>query len=192
MAFDTGARLKAAREARRLSQRQLAAAAGVTGAMISMVEQNRTSPSIATLKKILSGLDMSLGAFFAEAEPAGTGWYFRHEDLREITPEAKIGAAAEDTPRVRFLQVGRPGASALQMLYERYPPGADTGAELYSHEADEAGIVVAGEILVTVGTETRLLAAGDGYLFNSRTPHRFRNPGARDCIIVSACTPPTF
>lgn len=197
MAFDTGARLRAAREARRLSQRQLAAAAGVTGAMISMVEQNRTSPSVATLKKILSGLDMSLGAFFAEQEPAGTGWYFRHEDLREITPEAKIGpetgaGGAADAPRVRFLQLGRPGASALQMLYERYPPGADTGAELYSHEADEAGIVIAGEILVTVGSETRLLRAGDGYLFNSRIAHRFRNPGAVDCIIVSACTPPTF
>ncbi|MGB5837109.1 MAG: helix-turn-helix transcriptional regulator, partial [Albidovulum sp.] len=57
MDFDTGSRLKAEREKRRLSQRQLAAVTGVTGSMISMIEQNRTSPSIATLKKILAGLD---------------------------------------------------------------------------------------------------------------------------------------
>ena len=40
MSFDTGARLKAEREARKLSQRQLAAVANVTAAMISMIEQN--------------------------------------------------------------------------------------------------------------------------------------------------------
>ena len=91
MSFDTGARLKSEREARQMSQRQLAAAAGVTSAMISMIEQNRTSPSVATLKKILAGLDISLGAFFAEPEDQGPAWHFHHDDLREITPRAKLG-----------------------------------------------------------------------------------------------------
>lgn len=189
MAFDTGARLRAEREARRLSQRQLAAAAGVTGAMISMIEQNRTSPSVATLKKILAGLGMSLGEFFAEAGDGGAKWHFSRDELREITPLAKIGEAGGG---VVFRQIGRPGASAIQMLHETYAPGADTGPDLYSHDAEEAGLVIAGQILITVGEDTRLLSAGDGYLFNSRTPHRFRNPGPADCVIVSACTPPTF
>ena len=33
---------------------------------------------------------------------------------------------------------------------------------------------------------------GDGYLFDSRLPHRFRNASGAPCEIVSACTPPTF
>ena len=78
------------------------------------------------------------------------------------------------------------------MLYEHYPPGADTGPDLYSHEAEEAGIVIDGQIEITVGSETRLLNTGDAYLFNSRLAHRFRNPGDTPCTIVSACTPPTF
>ncbi|HBM14595.1 MAG TPA: XRE family transcriptional regulator, partial [Rhodospirillaceae bacterium] len=53
------------------------------------------------------------------------------------------------------------GTSALQMLYEHYPPGADTGPDLYSHEAEEAGIVIDGQIEITVGSETRLLNTGD-------------------------------
>lgn len=189
MDFDTGARLKEEREKRRLSQRQLAALTGVTSGMISMIEQNRTSPSVATLKKILAGLDMSLGDFFAGTADTGTKWHFRHAEFREITPKAKLGEAGGG---VVFRQIGRPGASAIQMLHETYAPGADTGSELYSHDAEEAGVVIAGRILVTVGEETQLLNAGDGYLFNSRTPHRFRNPGPEDCVIVSACTPPTF
>ncbi|MCU9849521.1 cupin domain-containing protein [Defluviimonas sp. WL0024] len=189
MDFDTGSRLKEEREKLRLSQRQLATATGVTSGMISMIEQNRTSPSVATLKKILAGLGISLGDFFAGGGDGGTKWHFRHDELREITPAAKLGEAGGG---VVFRQVGRPGASAVQMLYETYASGADTGAELYSHDAEEAGIVISGRVLVTVGAETQLLTAGDGYLFNSRTPHRFHNPGPDDCVIVSACTPPTF
>jgi len=37
-----------------------------------------------------------------------------------------------------------------------------------------------------------VLSVGDAYHFNSRLPHRFRNPGSDVCIIVSACTPPSF
>lgn len=186
--FDTGARLKSARAARRMSQRQLAVVAGVTGAMISLIEQNRTSPSVATLKKILAGLGMSLGEFFAEPLDVPDQWHFPRGSLRDISPDAQ-GATG---PHVTLLQVGRPGASPLQMLHEHYPAGADTGPELYSHDGDEAGIVVSGEILITVGQETRRLKTGDAYLFSSRIAHRFRNPGPDDCVVVSACTPPTF
>ncbi len=78
------------------------------------------------------------------------------------------------------------------MLHERYRPGADTGKESYAHEGEEAGIVISGSIEITVGAETRTLHPGDAYLFESRLPHRFRNTGDEDCIIVSACTPPSF
>jgi len=189
---DIGERLKTLRETRGLSQRQLAQAAGVTGSMISMIEQNRTSPSVATLKKILGGLAVSLGAFFEEVANEPQRWHFTRADLGEINPEIKRGAPPDAARTISFLQVGGTGASTLQMLYEHYPPGADTGPELYSHEAEEAGIVIEGEIEITVGTETRLLKTGDAYLFNSRLAHRFRNPGSTPCIIVSACTPPTF
>jgi transcriptional regulator with XRE-family HTH domain len=182
MGFDTGARLKAEREARKLSQRQLATAAGVTGGMISLIEQNRTSPSVATLKKILAALDVSLGVFFATDDAPPGQWHFAHADLRTVSP----------SPLIRFLQVGRTGEGPIQMLHETYAPGADTGADMYSHDGDEAGIVTQGEILLTVGGDTRLLVAGDAYLFQSRLPHRFRNPSPEPCVIVSACTPPTF
>ncbi|MEZ5912152.1 MAG: helix-turn-helix domain-containing protein [Paracoccaceae bacterium] len=174
MSFDTGMRLKAEREARGLSQRQLAMAAGVTAAMISMIEQNRTSPSVATLKKILSGLGMTLGAFFADSDEPASKWHFRHDELREVTPQAKIGDGTCGG-QVSFRQVGRPGASALQVLFERYTPGADTG-EPYSHDAEEAGVVISGEIEVTVGDEVRILRAGDAYLFNSSLPTASATP----------------
>jgi len=45
---------------------------------------------------------------------------------------------------------------------------------------------------LTVGDTIAVLGTGDGYLFDSRLPHRFRNIGEADCEIVSALTPPVF
>ena len=120
-------------------------------------------------------------------------WHFTGDELLEINPEAKFGSQGDDAARsISFRQVGNTSQSAIQMLHEHYPPGADTGSERYSHEAEEAGIIIEGEIEITVGDETRTLKKGDAYLFNSRLAHRFRNSSDRDCVIVSACTPPTF
>lgn len=88
-------------------------------------------------------------------------------------------------------QAGRGSkAHGLQILHERYEPGADTDATMIEHEANEGGIVVSGELEITVGGDIRILRAGDAYLFNSREPHRFRNISDRPCEVISACTPP--
>jgi mannose-6-phosphate isomerase-like protein (cupin superfamily) len=63
---------------------------------------------------------------------------------------------------------------------------------MLTHEGEEGGIVMQGRLEVTVGERTRVLKAGEAYLFQSTTPHRFRNIGDEVCVVVSACTPPTF
>lgn len=193
MELDVGQRLKAVRTAQGLSQRQLAGKAGVTSGMISMVEQNRISPSISSLKKILQALPMTLADFFS-AEVDGTDKvFYRFGELREINPGSLSSKnAKQGTAAISFRQVGDASRHSLQILYESYEPGADTGAELYAHEAEEGGVVISGEIEVTVGNQAQILRIGDAYLFDSRIPHRFRNLGEEPCIIVSACTPPSF
>ena len=62
--IDVGARLQALRLMHGLSQRALAQRAGVSNAIISLIEQNRTSPSVGSLKKVLDGLPISLADFF--------------------------------------------------------------------------------------------------------------------------------
>ena len=59
-----GARLRAVRAAYGLSQRELARRAGVTHGTISLIETERVSPSVSSLKKVLDGIPMSLAEFF--------------------------------------------------------------------------------------------------------------------------------
>ena len=189
--YDIGQRLRTARKVKNLSQRELARKSGVTNGLISQIEQNQTNPTISSLKRILDAIPMNLAEFFSEELIAEPKVFFRAGDMTEVNLSRLIG---RDTigGEISFRQVGNTTRHNIQMLYERYAPGADTGAEMYTHEGEEAGLVIAGEIEVTVDTEACLLAAGDGYVFDSSKPHRFRNTGEVECILVSACTPPTF
>ena len=63
MSIDVGARLKHVREVHGLSQRELARRAGVTNGLISLIEQNRVSPSVGSLKKVLDGVPLSMAEF---------------------------------------------------------------------------------------------------------------------------------
>ena len=80
----------------------------------------------------------------------------------------------------------------LQMLAERKAPGADSGKVMLNHHGEDCGIVLRGQLEVTVGEDKTVLGPGDAYYFDSREPHRFRNIGDEPCELVSACTPPSF
>ena len=177
-----GPRLKRLRQSQHLSQRRLARLAGVSNASVSLIESGRSDPSLGLLKRVLDALGVSFAEFFSQ-DPVERGQVFYRAD--ELTDLGGGGIA--------YRQVGSDLAgSQLQILHERYAPGADTGASMLSHEAEEGGIVLAGRLEVTVGDRVQTLGPGDAYRFNSRLPHRFRNTGREDCVLVSACTPPSF
>lgn len=183
---DIGKKLQEIRKQRGLSQRELASRAGLTNGTISLIEQNKTSPSVASLKSLLDAIPMSIAEFFATIQDENTAKYFyKRDEFTEIAPQL-----SKDGLSLR--QLGDANSHTLQILDESYPPNADTGPELLSHPGEEAGIVIEGEIEITVSDQVRVLSRGEGYLFDSRLPHRFRNTGTRICRIVSACTPPTF
>lgn len=187
--FNVGERLKQLRLLFGFSQRQLAEIAGVPHGQISMIKTNKSSPSVASLRKILDGFGVAMSEFF-EPDIAKSGQvFFTPPELRDLTSLLyQTNEAAREMITIR--QVGDAKLHGLQVLQERYEPGADTGDTMLEHEANEGGIVIAGEIEITVGDETRILKAGDAYLFNSREPHRFRNISDRPAEMISACTPP--
>lgn len=182
MEIDIGARLKSVRQGRKLSQRELARRAGVTNATISLIESNQVNPSVGALKRVLDGIPMSLAEFFAFEVPTPRKAFYKADELAEV-----------GKGKISYRQVGADLSSrALQILVERYAPGADTGRVMLSHEGEEGGVIIRGRLEVIVAGQVRLLGPGDAYYFESRQPHRFRNIGKEPCELISACTPPSF
>lgn len=176
--MDVGERLKAIRKMKGLSQRELAKRVGVTNSTISMIEKNGVSPSVSSLKKVLSGIPISIGDFFTL-------------DIENMEPESVV-YQADDMPDIGSNNVSLKlvGANikgrSMDLLRETYPPGSDTGPEMLQHPGEEGGIVISGEIELTVGFQIYHLKPGDGYYFNSNRPHRFRNVSDEECEIFSA------
>lgn len=179
---EIGERLKRIRTRLNLSQRQLARQSGVANATISQVEAGKLNPTVSMLKKILDGIPISLSEFFGDEIERKDRVFFRAEELTEIADGG-----------VSFRQVGANLANrAIQLITERYQPGAGTGKHAITHEGEECGIILSGRLEVTVGEQSAVLRKGDAYYFKSNQPHQFRNPGSEACELISACTPPTF
>ncbi len=180
---DIGNRLRMVRQIYGLTQRELARRAGVTNGAISLIEQNRVSPSISSLKKILDGIPLSLADFFTLNFSPSENVFFSAAELTEISFGEKLS----------LRMVGRSLKDrALQMLLETYQPGADTGEAMLRHHGEECGIVITGRITVTVGAQEKELVPGDAYYFRSDIPHRFRNQNDTLCTLISANSPPSF
>jgi transcriptional regulator with XRE-family HTH domain len=182
MNIDVGTRLRSIRTAFGISQRELARRAGVTNGLISLIEQNRVSPSVSSLKKVLDGVPMSLAEFFTMDLAAAPQAFFGADELVEL---------GNEEVSLRLVAAQRPGRQ-MSVLHERYAPGAATGEDMLAHRGEEAGVVIRGRIELTVSGATRVLGPGEAYYFASQLPHRFRNAGREPCEIISSCTPPTF
>ena len=177
-----GQRLKILRISAGLSQRALAKKVNVASATISLMEAGKISPSVGSLKRILEGIPIGMSEFF-DFEPEPTTTVFYSSD--ELT---EIGTKSLSIRQIGACSIGR----SLQVLTETYAINADTGKVMYEHAGEEGGIVVAGKVEVTVGDQRKILGPGDAYFFPSTSPHRFRQVGPVESVIISACTPPTF
>ena len=182
LSIDVGAHLRTVRTMYGLSQRELAKRAGVTNGLISLIEQNRVSPSVSSLKKVLDGIPMSLAEFFTLDLSASPQVFFRDDELVDL---------GDRSVSLRLVAARRANRS-MSVMHERYAPGSDTGTDMIRHPGEEGGVVVRGQIELTIGGETRVLGPGDAYYFTSAIPHRFRNVGSEPCEIISASSPPTF
>lgn len=182
MSEEVGRKLKAARTAFGLSQRELAKRAGVTNGMVSLIEQERVSPSVGSLQKILAAFPMTLAEFFTRDLGGPDDVVYRARELPNMGTgpvEYRLVAASRRDRR-------------MSILSEVYAPGADTGEDLLAHAGEEGGVIVEGELELTVAGRTWLLGAGDAYYFDSRLPHRFRNTGKVPARLVSANSPPSI
>lgn len=180
---NVGTKLKELRRRRSLSIRDIATRSGVSHSTISLIERDRISPSIDTLVAVLDALGSTLVGFF--------------RDLGSTSPYSPFYASSD------FMEIGNPSVLShrvigvnfpnrqLLMLCETYAAGADSG-QPFSHPAQEAGLVTRGAVELTVGPDTKVLNAGDGYYFDSQLPHRFRNVFPGESEIVSAVSPPTY
>jgi transcriptional regulator with XRE-family HTH domain len=85
---------------------------------------------------------------------------------------------------VTWEMLGELPRRAVDFLRITYPPGGTSSSNggLMRHPGCEYGIVLQGELILTLGFDEIHLHAGDAISFESTTPHRYRNDGSEPAV----------
>ncbi len=179
-----GDRIRGLRKRRGLTLADLANLAKLSPGYISQIERNLAQPSIPALVGIAASLDVTVQWFFSGPEvtdPAEQGYVVRARNRLRI--DYATGIVDELlTPRL---------SSQVEMILCRLPPGSGS-KEAYTHKGDEVGYVLSGALELWVGDRHFHLGTGDSCSFASSEPHRYRNPGSVESVILWAISPPAF
>jgi transcriptional regulator with XRE-family HTH domain len=180
--LDLGMRIRALRERSGLSLRAVAHRAGVSESFVSQVERGVANPSVASLRSLAEALGESVASFFDGSEPVGR--LVRVRDRRRLVHPRRHWEDMLLTPR---------SSRKLQVILSTVEPGAGSGTEPYSHDSDEEFVlVVTGRLEFWVDDERFDMREGDALLFESRRPHRNRNPGPGRAEVLWVTTPPSY
>ena len=149
---------------------------------LSQVERGVANPSVASLRRIAEALGESVGAFFAG--PPVAGKVVRVKDRRRLVHPARQWEDVLLTPRE---------SRRLQVILSTIEPEAGSGDEPYAHDSDEECVIIlSGRLEFWVGEEHHELEEGDSLVFESRLPHRNRNPGPAKAEVLWIITPPSY
>ena len=124
-----GYRVRELRVANGMSAREVASRAGITPAYLSRLENDKVSPTVSTLTRVLQAMGVSAGQLFA-ADPGGE-LVVRAADRRRM-----------DSKGVTDYLLTPEQARRLRVLETVIAPGSGSGAENYTHPGDEECVVV--------------------------------------------------
>jgi len=182
-----GAQLRRLRLEQGLSLQEVARGAGFSVGYLSQVERGLSPLSIKALQ--------DLGGLLGKP----IGWFFRDDRPRRRKAESDTIVRDGSRKRIEHMGLGIVDhllsphlAGKLEFLLSEFAPGASSGGEPYSHEGEECGLLLQGQLELWVGERRFLLRRGDSFAFPSTRPHRYRNPGRGKTVVVWAITPPSF
>ena len=154
-----GARVRHARLAKGMRQQALADVAGCSKSMLSKIEADRAVPSLPALQRIAHALDIDLASLFS-GPVSNSDIVFRHgrRPILEIDPLRR----GEGIKYERLIPFGQ-GVLLEANIHIIQPQGGRE--DLIQHQGEELGLVLEGQLELTVGALTYLAHAQDFVLF---------------------------
>ena len=165
---DVGRRIRQLRRNSELSIRALAELSELNVNTLSLIENNKASPSVSTLQRIAIALQVPVAAFF-ETDSPKKNVVFQKAGQR---PRAGFSyGVMEDLGAGLTLHGGQPLLIALE-------PGADSGMTPIVHTGIEFVYCLEGSLTYRIEDSEYLLDPGDSLVFEAHLPHHWGNADA--------------
>lgn len=169
-----GGRIKELRHTRRLTLQSLATATGLSSSMLSLVERGKASPSLGTLLRICSALDVQMSDLFD----------FVPNVTRDVVVRNKDHPFLHTTQGVTRRIVRSDHARGIEFVVNEFSPHTESDSDRKPHPGHEYGLVLKGKLIVDLDGVSHELNAGDSIAFDSTIPHRFVNESKNQAVAV--------
>lgn len=175
---ELGKRLRVLRNERGLTLTQLGEQVSLSASYLSQIERGLAMPSLPKLTAIANALDVEVRHFFEE--DASSPCLTRSNQGRRLKNTADV---------VVELLSGDSTGKQIQPYRLVCQPGASRD-RASTYPGEEFGLILKGQLTVTVGEETFVLKAGDSIHYETLQPHSWRNEGDETCVAVWTASPP--
>ncbi len=175
-----GERIKDLRLACELTQEELAYRCELTKGYISQLENELTSPSIATLIDILSALGTNLKDFFAEDDDEEKLSFNKNEFIEKVTDGYILNWLVPNSQK-----------NEMEPIHLLLSAGQETDED-FPHEGEEFGYVLKGEIILVVGKRRIKVKKGESFYFTAKKTHKIINKTSKSAELIWVSSPPSF
>ena len=176
-----GKRIRQRRKDLGLTLRELGSQTGLTASFLSQVENNQTSPSIASLQRIAVALSVQI-FYFLENHLEPEIVIRRGKRRRLDLPQADIVYELLTTDLSHDL-----GAFLIRMR-----PGSRHQAQKLLQPTEEVIFILEGELEITLSDTTHHLQPGDSVHYKGEQLRELKSVGTEELIAVCAMTPPAL
>jgi transcriptional regulator with XRE-family HTH domain len=174
-----GQRIRDLRRTRAMSLEAVAARTDLSIGFLSQIERGLSSPSLRVLATLADVLGVGIAGLFGAREDAAAA---PDAIVTRERQRAELNLWRTGISKQLLSPAGSEGR--LNLFLVHMEPGGSTGDELYTHDGEEAGLVIEGEMKLTVDAESWTLKQGDSFRFASRRPHQFSNPSGDSKAVV--------
>jgi len=179
-----GQRMRFARQAKRMSQAEVARLLGLTGSTISQAENGLISLSLQHVVNLAHVLDVSPAVFFEEAgRPAHGTPVFRKGNRIEVFPQTA------PMPGISIMALHPEEPDTPLSAYEvTFAPGQKLGEHFFATKMPEFGIVLSGCLQLHVGKAPYELSEGDSVFLQEDAPTGWKNLSDKESVILWVCS----
>jgi transcriptional regulator with XRE-family HTH domain len=164
-----GGKIAQIREARKLSQAELADRSQVALGLVQQIEAGELIPSLTPLTRIARVLGVRMGTFLDDVEEVGPV-VNRKGRIKQTVRFAGGSRAARGELDFHALALDKAGRHMEPFLIDVLP-ASDKEYEKSSHEGEEFLYVLSGEIELLYGKDSYRLAEGDSIYYDSIVAH---------------------
>ena len=175
-----GEKLKDLRLACELTQEELADRCELTKGYISQLENDLTSPSIATLIDILAALGTDIKEFFSDTEEVEKYSFNKNEFIEKVTDEYVLNWLVPNAQK-----------NAMEPVHMVLKPNGSTDED-FPHEAEEFGYVIRGEIVLLIGKKRSKVKKGESFYYAANKVHQIINKTNKEAEFIWVSSPPSF